>query len=122
MLSCQTLKRGLIFGLLATAPTVEASQDPTCRCFPGDECWPSVSTWNALNQSIDGRLIKTVPLATPCHTPNYDEDKCETLRNGWNKTNEQYVLLFVFWIPTLTLLQLRVVFLCHGTILYKRDL
>ncbi|KAJ5314115.1 histone-lysine n-methyltransferase suv9 [Penicillium atrosanguineum] len=90
MLSCQTLKRGLIFGLLAIASRVGASQKHNCNCFPGDECWPSVSTWNAFNESISGRLIKTVPLAIPCHAPYYDENKCEILRNGWNKTYEHY--------------------------------
>lgn len=90
MLSYRTLQKGLIFSFLAIAPAAGHNQDPSCRCFPGDDCWPSVSTWNAFNQSIDGRLIKTVPLAIPCHTPNYDENKCETLKDGWFKTDEQY--------------------------------
>ncbi|KAJ6120512.1 hypothetical protein N7523_004792 [Penicillium sp. IBT 18751x] len=90
MLSCQTFKIRLIFVLLATTLTVQASQDHACKCFPGDDCWPSVSTWNSFNASIGGRLIRTVPLATPCHTPNYDGDKCEMLKNGWNQTHEHY--------------------------------
>lgn len=90
MLSYRTLKKGLILSFLAIAPTAGNNQNFACRCFPGDGCWPSVSTWNAFNQSIDGRLIKSVPLATPCHTPNYDENECETLKDGWFKTDEQY--------------------------------
>lgn len=90
MLSYRTLKTGLVLSFLAIAPTAGNDHNFACRCFPGDDCWPSVSTWNAFNQSIDGRLIKTVPLATPCHAPNYDGNKCETLKNGWLKTDEQY--------------------------------
>ena len=38
-----------------------------CRCFPGDNCWPALSEWAAFNQSLGGKLIGTVPLASPCH-------------------------------------------------------
>lgn len=83
------LKRGSLLTVLAIDSTIEASQDPLCRCFPGDACWPSTSTWDAFNQSVDGRLVKTVPLATPCHIPNYDEKECEILKDGWLLPDEQ---------------------------------
>ncbi|GAB1314853.1 FAD-linked oxidoreductase-like protein 7 [Madurella fahalii] len=54
-----------------------------CKCFPGDVCWSSVRDWNNLNQTVGGRLIATVPLAQACHDPNYDEAKCEALRDNW---------------------------------------
>lgn len=78
-----------VLGLAAIAPTIEASQGPSCRCFPGDNCWPSVSTWNAFNQSVDGRLVATEPLAVPCHVPSYDAKKCNTLKEGWLLPEEQ---------------------------------
>ncbi|KAG6367111.1 hypothetical protein INS49_001293 [Diaporthe citri] len=54
-----------------------------CRCFPGDECWPSDAEWSSLNATVGGRLIATVPLGSPCHDPYYDEDQCAYLREQW---------------------------------------
>lgn len=54
-----------------------------CRCFPGDECWPSETRWSSLNATVGGRLIATVPLASPCHDPDYDEEQCAYLRDQW---------------------------------------
>ncbi|KAK0437656.1 FAD binding domain protein [Armillaria borealis] len=34
-----------------------------CRVISGDPEWPSQTVWDAVNKSVDGRLIKTVPLA-----------------------------------------------------------
>ncbi|OGM44768.1 FAD binding domain protein [Aspergillus bombycis] len=90
MPSLNTLKLGAVLGLVAIAPAIEASDSSSCRCFPGDDCWPSVSTWDAFNQSVDGRLVATVPLAAPCHAPNYDEEKCEVLKDGWLLPEEHY--------------------------------
>lgn len=57
--------------------------EPSCRCFPGDECWPSDAEWSSLNTTVEGRLIATVPLGSPCHDPSYDEEQCAYLRNQW---------------------------------------
>lgn len=57
-----------------------------CRCFPGDSCWPSASTWEAFNASVDGKLIATVPLASPCHDSGfatYNAEVCKALQNQW---------------------------------------
>lgn len=66
-----------------------ASSSSTCRCFPGDRCWPSAATWANFNQSVDGTLIATVPLGTPCHAPSYNATECNVLRNGWLLPEEQ---------------------------------
>ena len=68
-----------------------AAQNQSCRCFPGDACWPSTGIWDQFNQTIDGRLIATVPLATPCHAPNYDAVVCNALREEWEDPEVQYV-------------------------------
>lgn len=57
--------------------------EPSCRCFPGDECWPSDAEWSALNATVEGRLVSTVPLGYPCHDPYYDEGQCAQLRSQW---------------------------------------
>ncbi|KAK0190215.1 FAD binding domain protein [Armillaria mellea] len=56
-----------------------------CRIMPGDPEWPSQSMWNALNKSVDGQLIKTVPLASPCHSgESFDPDECTKIRSNWH--------------------------------------
>ncbi|KAG9256537.1 FAD binding domain-containing protein [Emericellopsis atlantica] len=58
-----------------------AAQD--CKCLPGDSCWPSISQWEALNSTVGGRLVATVPLGSPCHDPDYDSEKCDYLQSQW---------------------------------------
>lgn len=68
-----------LFGLYGTVVATSSS----CRCFPGDKCWPSTQEWDALNSTVSGRLIASVPIGTPCHVPNYDEAKCKFLQDNW---------------------------------------
>ncbi|THV00204.1 FAD-binding domain-containing protein [Dendrothele bispora CBS 962.96] len=55
--------------------------------MPGDLSWPSTDIWDRLNDTLDGRLIKTVPIASVCHHPNYDEVKCKHLRENWRRSD-----------------------------------
>jgi len=89
MLALNNLKIGVFLGLAAIVPAIGASESSSCRCLPGDDCWPSVSTWNAFNQSVGGRLVATVPLATPCHVPSYNEEECAALKKSWELPEEQ---------------------------------
>jgi hypothetical protein len=57
-----------------------------CRCFPGDDCWPTPSQWQSLNQTLGGKLIPTIPLASACHVDSfeaYDEEKCRAVQEKW---------------------------------------
>ncbi|KAE8149173.1 hypothetical protein BDV25DRAFT_168017 [Aspergillus avenaceus] len=83
----QTAGLSLLTGLLAAS---SAKADSTCRCFPGDACWPSQDVWAKFNETIDGRLVATVPLGIPCHDPNYDETKCKALREAWTTPELHY--------------------------------
>ncbi|KAI1641131.1 isoamyl alcohol oxidase [Biscogniauxia mediterranea] len=67
--------------LSALSPALAASDD--CRCFPGDACWPSEETWSSFNSTVGGKLIKTVPIGSVCHDPQYDEEACEALKAVW---------------------------------------
>ncbi|KAG9218411.1 hypothetical protein CCMSSC00406_0007988 [Pleurotus cornucopiae] len=58
---------------------------PECRLLPGDAAWPSIDAWSTLNSSIDGRLIKPIPIGAPCHHPNYDAEQCEIVRKNWRQ-------------------------------------
>ena len=54
--------------------------------MPGDGCWPSQSDWNTFNQSVGGRLVATIPLASPCHNDvfaAYNATECQYLQNNW---------------------------------------
>jgi hypothetical protein len=58
----------------------------SCRCFPGDKCWPKKAEWDAFNKTVGGRLIATVPIAAPCHFDNfaaYDAGTCQYLQDNW---------------------------------------
>ncbi|KAL0933841.1 isoamyl alcohol oxidase (FAD binding domain-containing protein) [Colletotrichum truncatum] len=63
--------------------TVSERATNSCKCFPGDSCWPSQVTWDALNTTVGGNLIATVPLGSPCHDPTYDAATCATLQSKW---------------------------------------
>lgn len=53
--------------------------------LPSDPCWPSTEEWSSLNETVSGRLIHTVPLASVCYPsePNYDTDACESVPSHW---------------------------------------
>src|ERR1700761_8476594 len=66
-------------------------QEP-CRILPGDDSWPAGEVWDAFNQSVDGRLIKTIPIGSPCHDPTYDEEQCTIIRQNWHIPEFQFVV------------------------------
>ncbi|CAG8897608.1 unnamed protein product [Penicillium egyptiacum] len=48
-------------------------------------CWPSITEWASLNDTISGRLIKTTPVASVCYPsePTFDAEACQTVRSNW---------------------------------------
>ncbi|KAI1124016.1 FAD binding domain protein [Nemania abortiva] len=85
----QTIKWTSVLAIIAAIAWQVFLQSPgtRCRCFPGDECWPSSADWAAFNQSVHGALIATVPLASPCHDTfpgvSYDAEKCADIQANW---------------------------------------
>ncbi|TGO08749.1 hypothetical protein BTUL_0193g00010 [Botrytis tulipae] len=79
----------IIFIILISGPWLCASIIlKSCRCFPGDLCWPSVSEWAAFNTSVNGRLISTIPIGSVCHEffrnqSTYNVSKCTDLQAAW---------------------------------------
>lgn len=57
-----------------------------CKAVPGTSSWPPESSWEALNKSLSGALIKSVPPGGVCHPgqPNYDGITCPTVQALWN--------------------------------------
>ncbi|KAK6085554.1 FAD-linked oxidoreductase-like protein 13 [Seiridium cupressi] len=61
-----------------------ASPQPTCRCTPEDPCWPSEAKWQALNESVAGKLIQTHPIAESCYGgPAADASTCDYVTSMW---------------------------------------
>lgn len=59
----------------------------SCKVFPGDAAWPSDSQWAALNETVEGALIKSVPHASVCYEgPYYDEATCATITANWTNS------------------------------------
>ncbi|KAK8062937.1 hypothetical protein PG997_015034 [Apiospora hydei] len=73
-----------------TSTRAPARSVPQCHVLPGDPGWPSTPAWDALNATVGGRLIKTIPLAALCHDPQYDEVACQELRDKWTLATTHY--------------------------------
>ena len=83
----------VLAGLAATASATDLATDSAtdsattttskCRVLPGDASWPSTSTWAALNKTIHGQLVSTVPLGSVCHDPTYNAAACAALQQTW---------------------------------------
>ncbi|KAM3079449.1 hypothetical protein ACMFMG_005880 [Clarireedia jacksonii] len=54
--------------------------------MPSELCWPSASDWNSFNETINGRLIRSVPPASVCYPAesNYNVTACEYVLSHWN--------------------------------------
>jgi hypothetical protein len=79
-----------IAALLGAVWFATSNSSPTnarCRCFPGDTCWPSSAKWDLFNKTVGGRLIATVPIASPCHDTfpgvSFDAEKCAEIQANW---------------------------------------
>ncbi|KAI1376433.1 FAD-binding domain-containing protein [Hypoxylon crocopeplum] len=64
---------------------VDLSLALTCKCAPGETCWPPESAWAALNTSVSGRLLHTILPASVCYEsePNYDPVQCDLVISNW---------------------------------------
>lgn len=60
-----------------------AQNNTNCLALPGDAAWPNAEAWSALNETVNGKLVKTVPIGSPCHDPNYDASACDALKAEW---------------------------------------
>lgn len=73
-----------LFTLLVLGSSLAGS---SCRCYPGDACWPSAQQWSDFNATLAGKLISTVPIGSVCHTNGefaaYDKKDCDNLISDW---------------------------------------
>ncbi|KAJ5664885.1 FAD linked oxidase N-terminal [Penicillium maclennaniae] len=77
------LFRRAVISYLSLGVTVSAN--PNCKISPNDLTWPSVDEWHALNQTLQGALIKTAPAASSCYpgNPYHSSENCTDVKNHW---------------------------------------
>ncbi|KAJ4130250.1 hypothetical protein NW768_007233 [Fusarium equiseti] len=86
---------GTLFPFLALLPTGSlakdsSKRDSSCKCIPGQKCWPSVSAWKAFDKQVNGHLIKTEPIAQSCYPgPAEDLDQCAYVNKMWSDQDFQ---------------------------------
>ncbi|KAF2633887.1 FAD binding domain-containing protein, partial [Macroventuria anomochaeta] len=69
--------------LLAKLIGAQNQNNTKCHVLPGDADWPSTEAWSTLNETVNGKLVKTVPIGSPCHDPTYDASACDALKAAW---------------------------------------
>lgn len=76
------------FLLLTGAQLALAYPTKDCKCVPGDSCWPDLSKWNALNNTLSGKLIHNNPRAQVCYPgSDYNEDECQFVNDQWGNSS-----------------------------------
>lgn len=52
---------------------------------PSNLCWPTTVEWDALNNTVSGRLIRSIAPGSVCYPsePNYDETSCNATIANW---------------------------------------
>ncbi|KAK8141721.1 hypothetical protein G3M48_009999 [Beauveria asiatica] len=64
--------------------SIAAAED--CKCSPSDPCWPSSQEWQALNETVSGRLTRATPPGSVCYPsePNYNQSACQVVIDTWS--------------------------------------
>jgi hypothetical protein len=82
----------------------EQEVNSSCKAIPGDDAWPSQQVWSQLNDTIDGRLIQTVPQAAVCRPGGYgniseNEAECVAFKKDWDYPKALCVTCLLFAAP-----------------------
>ncbi|PGG99308.1 hypothetical protein AJ79_08576 [Helicocarpus griseus UAMH5409] len=91
--------------------TIAKRQDGTysCKCYEGDDCWPTKAAWSTLSTAVGGRLEKVVPVAAVCYNefegiPTYDAEECAQVTENYSneqwQTDQQVLNLWDYWTNT----------------------
>ena len=70
----------VVLAVLLFSETISSAS--SCKPLPGDFAWPSKRDWTQLNDTVQGRLIQTIPIASVCHTAGiaaYNKAACKNL-------------------------------------------
>lgn len=66
--------------------SARSTANVSCRYLPGDAGYPDQNTWEALNQTIEGRLIQGIPLARVCYGSGAKAlaAECSAIKQSWS--------------------------------------
>ncbi|EUC48327.1 hypothetical protein COCMIDRAFT_34203 [Bipolaris oryzae ATCC 44560] len=76
-------ENALLLGALQFTASLADAAPAGCYRLPGDADWPATEAWSILNSTVNGKLVATVPIGSPCHDPTYDADACSALKSEW---------------------------------------
>ncbi|KAL2846481.1 FAD-binding domain-containing protein [Aspergillus pseudodeflectus] len=68
--------------LLTLITNCTSARTAHCRCLPTDPCWPDPGAWDEFNRTINGHLISLRPIGAACHGPEYNETRCEIVKDS----------------------------------------
>ncbi|KAG8163139.1 hypothetical protein KVR01_007617 [Diaporthe batatas] len=94
-----------LFGDTAIATATHEARSNTasqCRHLPGDDQWPSETTWAQLNTTVGGRLLPGTPLGRPCFQASLNSDVCATIKSEWTDVDPYIVdpvnIMAPYWL------------------------
>ncbi len=69
----------------APAASGEPSSNSSCKTVPADAGWPSADTWQTLNATTGGRLLRPSAPGAVCHpsSPAYSAERCPAVQALW---------------------------------------
>lgn len=65
------------------ARETNTTSQPSCHYIYTDAEWPDETAWDQLNQTVNSRLIRGVPLGQPCYSSELNADTCSRIRDEW---------------------------------------
>jgi hypothetical protein len=69
----------------AFIPTTIATPILNCKITPSDAEWPPTATWQKLNDTVNGHLIRSTAPGAVCRPDNvlYSNTSCAVLQENW---------------------------------------
>jgi hypothetical protein len=73
------------FLLFLLSQALADGSSKSCKAIPDTPSWPSDAAWAALNKTLSGALIKSVPPGGVCHPeqPNFNSVSCLAVAQEW---------------------------------------
>jgi len=70
----------------------------SCKCYPGDSCYPAAQAWKDLNTTVNNNLLVALPPTAPCYgsvdgIQTFNAAKCADVQRHF--TEEQWTYVFL---------------------------
>ncbi|KZW00723.1 FAD-binding domain-containing protein [Exidia glandulosa HHB12029] len=99
---------GLALGTAASSSQLITRTGKTysCKCYPGDDCYPTPDKWHQLNATVEGNLQVALPPGAVCHNSlngisTFDAAKCADVRANFEDeqwtTDQPIANLWTYW-------------------------